>query len=270
MAPRMRRFDRDPVHVALALLGQRLVRVLDGVRLAGTIVEVEAYLGARDRAAHTYGGRRTPRNESMYLPGGHAYVYFTYGLHHCVNVVCGRRDEGVAVLIRALEPTEGLEVMLRHRRGVRRDTDLCSGPARLTQALAIDRSLDGVDLRSDPRLGVERIRRRPLSPEEVVRTPRIGVGYAGSWVREPLRFLLRASAHVTRRTPRGPAPAARVARRASGGRRARPRPGCRRPRDPQVSSKGARGARPASRRPEARCRSGGGRPARRRTSPAGR
>jgi DNA-3-methyladenine glycosylase len=98
--------DGDPITVARRLLGQRLVRVTDGIRLAGTIVEVEAYLGAEDRAAHTFGGRRTARNESMYLPGGHAYIYFTYGAHFCLNVVCGQRDEGVAVLIRALEPTE--------------------------------------------------------------------------------------------------------------------------------------------------------------------
>src|SRR5882672_5499226 len=96
----------DPITLARRLLGQQLVRVLKGQRLAGIIVETEAYLGAQDRAAHTWNGRRTPRNESMYLPGGHAYVYFTYGNHYCLNVVCGRKDEGVAVLIRALQPME--------------------------------------------------------------------------------------------------------------------------------------------------------------------
>ena len=221
MAPRMRRFDRDPVHVARALLGQRLVRVLDGTRLAGTIVEVEAYLGAPDRAAHTFGGRRTPRNESMYLPGGHAYVYFTYGMHHCLNVVCGRRDEGVAVLIRALEPTEGLDAMFRRRPRARRETDLCSGPGKLTQALGIDRALDGLDLRRDPRLGVERIRRGALDEEAVAVTPRVGVDSAGAWAREPLRFLLRESPHVTPGTPRGGAGGAPAARRAAGGARRR-------------------------------------------------
>ena len=139
----------------------------------------------------------------MYLPGGHAYVYFTYGMHHCMNVVCGRRDEGVAVLIRALEPTEGLEAMAHRRPRARRATDLCSGPAKLTQALAIDRELDGVDLREDPRLGIERIRRGPLPDAQVLATPRIGVGYAGAWAREPLRFLLRGSPHVTPGAPRG-------------------------------------------------------------------
>jgi DNA-3-methyladenine glycosylase len=202
MSARMRRLDRDPVTTALSLLGQRLVRVVDGVRLAGTIVEVEAYLGAADRAAHTFGGRRTPRNESMYLPGGHAYVYFTYGMHHCLNVVCGRRDEGVAVLVRALAPTEGLDAMARHRPRARRASELCSGPGRLTRALAIDRSLDGLDLRSDPRLGLERIRRRALAPREVLRTPRIGVAYAGPWARRRLRFVLRGSPHATPGTPR--------------------------------------------------------------------
>jgi DNA-3-methyladenine glycosylase len=206
MALRIQRFHRGPVDTARALLGQRLVRVLDGVRLAGLIVEVEAYLGAADRAAHTFGGRRTPRNESMYLPGGHAYVYFTYGMHHCLNVVCGRRDEGVAVLIRALDPTEGLTEMFRRRPGARRETDLCSGPGKLTQALAIDRRLDGLDLRCDPRLGVERTRKRPLRAEEVVVTPRIGVGSAGDWAQHPLRFLLRANPHVTPGTPRSTGP----------------------------------------------------------------
>lgn len=213
MPPRVLRFDRDPVTMARALLGQRLVRRIGGVRLAGTIVEVEAYLGAEDRAAHTWGGRRTARNESMYLPGGHAYVYFTYGMHHCLNVVCGRRDEGVAVLVRALAPTEGLEAMFRRRPRARRETDLCSGPGKLTQALAIDRRLDGLDLRRDPRLGVERIRRRALGEDEIAVTPRIGVAYAGAWAHEPLRFLLRGSAHATPGAPRGDeAPRAQSAR----------------------------------------------------------
>src|SRR5687768_9861033 len=144
----------DPITVARRLLGQRLVRVVDGSRLAGTIVEAEAYLGAEDRAAHTFGGRRTARNESMYLPGGHAYVYFTYGAHYCLNVVCGQRDEGVAVLIRALEPTEGLDLMFAKRPKAKRASDLCSGPGKLTQAMEIDRQLDGVDLRTSDALFV--------------------------------------------------------------------------------------------------------------------
>ncbi|MHC4946934.1 MAG: DNA-3-methyladenine glycosylase [Planctomycetota bacterium] len=196
MARRFAAFRDDPVTVARALLGQTLVRVLAGQRLAGRIVEVEAYLGAVDRAAHTWGGRRTPRNESMYLPGGHAYVYFTYGMHHCLNVVCGARDEGVAVLLRALEPAEGTEAMFARRRAARRETDLCSGPARLTQALAIDRALDGIDLRTSGELFIER-RSRPAG-RRVVASPRVGVDYAGAWARRHLRFHLAGNPHCSR------------------------------------------------------------------------
>ena len=194
-------FAGDTVTVARRLLGQRLVRVLPTprpTRLAGIIVEVEAYLGPEDRAAHTYGGRRTARNESMYLPAGHAYIYFTYGLHHCLNVVCGPVDVGTAVLVRALEPTEGLEAMFAHRRRARRAEDLCSGPAKLTEALAIDRSLDGVDLRSSPALFVERVHRRMLPGRRIVASPRIGVDYAGPWAAEPLRFSVRGNRHLSR------------------------------------------------------------------------
>ena len=196
-----------------ALLGQTLVRVRDGARLAGTIVEVEAYLGIPDRAAHTYGGRRTARNESMWWDGGHAYVYFTYGMHHCVNVVAGTEGDPVAVLVRALEPVEGREVMRGLRRGGHggegptaktrpggwpRDTDLCSGPAKLCQALGIDRDLDGADMTRSGALFLERARRRPVPDDLVHAGPRVGVGYAGSWADEPLRFYLKDNPHVSR------------------------------------------------------------------------
>lgn len=204
-APTNDRFDdygHDPVTVARRLLGQRLVRLWRGARLAGLIVEVEAYLGAEDRAAHTYGGRRTARNESMYLPGGHAYVYFTYGMHYCLNAVCGEAGEGTAVLLRALEPTEGLEHMFRARATARGRTDLCSGPAKLTQALRIDTSQDGVDLRSSPVLFIERARRRALPRTRIEVGPRVGVASAGSWATRPLRFSVRGSRHVSARRAR--------------------------------------------------------------------
>lgn len=197
MPLRFTSFDADAVTTARRLLGQTLVRVLDGRRLAGTIVEVEAYLGPPDRAAHTFGGRRTARNASMWLGGGHAYVYFTYGLHHCLNVVCGAPGDGTAVLIRALEPIEGQEEMFRRRPAARRAEALCSGPARLTEALAVDRALDGIDLRSHPALWIERARGRPLPDARIAATPRIGVDFAGAWARRRLRFLVRDSAHVS-------------------------------------------------------------------------
>ncbi|MHC4990227.1 MAG: DNA-3-methyladenine glycosylase [Planctomycetota bacterium] len=198
--PRFVDFEVDPVTLARRLLGQRLVRVDGGRRLAGTIVEVEAYLGPDDRAAHSFGNRRTARNETMYLAGGHGYVYFIYGMHYCFNVVCGGADEPVAVLLRALEPTEGVEEMFDRRGGARRVRDLCSGPAKLTQALGVDRQLDGVDLIGGEALWIERLRRRALPAGQVRRTRRVGVDYAGAWAQEPLRFLVDGNLHVSRQS----------------------------------------------------------------------
>lgn len=194
-------YQRDPVTLARALLGQVLVRVLDdGARLAGRIVETEAYLGVADRAAHSYGGRRTPRNAAMWGPAGHAYVYFVYGLHHCMNVVAEDAGTPTAVLIRALEPLEGLERMRAHRAGGRpaarlRDIDLCSGPAKLAQALRLDRALDGTDLVSGDALFLERGAR--VTPRRIVAAPRIGVAYAAEWAHKPLRFYVAGNPHVS-------------------------------------------------------------------------
>lgn len=195
-------FTRDSVAVARALLGQRLVRVHRGERLAGTIIEVEAYLGVDDAAAHSHRGRRTPRNEAMYLAGGHAYVYFIYGIHHCVNVVAGGADEPVAVLIRALEPTEGLATMREHR-GITGTTTagdrrLCSGPGKLCEALAIDRAMNAADLVAGDELFIEQAIKKPLPDDRIAASPRIGVDYAGEWAKKPLRFLVRGNPHVSR------------------------------------------------------------------------
>jgi DNA-3-methyladenine glycosylase len=160
---------------------------------------VEAYLGAADRAAHTYGGRRSARNASMWRGGGHAYVYFTYGLHHCMNVVCGPEGSGTAVLLRALEPSEGVDAMREHRPRARSERELCAGPARLAEALAIDRSLDGADLRSGGALFIETLRPRALPAARIAVGPRVGVAYAGAWARRRLRFCVRGSPHLSRR-----------------------------------------------------------------------
>jgi len=138
-------YEDSPLVVAPRLLNKLLVTA-DG--RAGRIVEVEAYWGAQDPASHAYRGR-TPRNATMFLAGGHLYVYMSYGMHWCANVVCGPEGEAQAVLLRALEPVRGLDLMRAARwRGQRRqdDRDLCRGPGRLCQALGIDRAYDGVDL----------------------------------------------------------------------------------------------------------------------------
>ena len=187
-------FSNDPVAVARSLLGQRFVRRINDTILSGRIVEVEAYLGAEDKAAHTYGGRRTARNEAMYLPGGHLYVYLIYGMHHCMNIVCGEENEGVAVLIRALEPEQGIDVMRSHRGSKPTDRDLLRGPARLTQAMQIDTSLNGIDLRSDTRMWIEPVPNEGLA---IAAGPRIGIDYAADWANRHLRFWITASRYVS-------------------------------------------------------------------------
>lgn len=203
-------FDTDSVSLAKRLLGQTLVRVLDDrSRVAGIIVETEAYLGAPDRASHAFGGRRTARNEAMYGPPGTAYVYFTYGMHYCFNAVCGPEGVPLAVLVRALEPVEGIERMRRMRAeasgrepGSVTDSDLCSGPGKLCQALGIGRHFTGIDLVSHPSLFIERTRARVLHEEQMSNTPRIGIPFAGGWVSRRLRWFMKENPHVSRSVSR--------------------------------------------------------------------
>ena len=183
--------------MARDLLGRYLVRELNGERLVLRLIETEAYLGAPDRASHAWAGRRTARNESLYLAGGHAYVYFIYGMHYCLNAVTGEAGVGSAVLLRAGEPVAGEERM-RENRGwtaKARPGDLAGGPGKICRALAIGRELDGV-LLDRPPLYVTR--GEPVAAEEVVAGPRIGVDYAGEAARWPLRFLVRGNPHVSR------------------------------------------------------------------------
>jgi len=165
-----------------------------GARVSGIIVETEAYVGVEDRASHARGGRRTARNEAMYAKPGTAYVYFTYGMHHCFNVVCGAEGEPVAVLVRALRPEEGLSLMRRRRGAGRTDRELCAGPGRLCQALGIDRRLNGADLASGARLFIE----EGAAVGPVVRGRRIGVEYAGDWAAAELRWLISGDPHISR------------------------------------------------------------------------
>jgi len=176
-------FERSATALAPDLLGMLLVHDLPQGRIVGRIVEVEAYLGPEDLASHSSRGL-TRRNAVMFGPPGHAYVYLVYGMHHCLNVVAGPGTKPEAVLVRAVEIVEGLEIARLLRPGVP-PLRLAAGPGNLTVALGVDRRLDGADLLFGPlRLTVGEPAGR------VVRSARIGVEYAGSWAREPLRFLI--------------------------------------------------------------------------------
>lgn len=237
--PLPRTFYNHPAeHLARALLGQRLTRIIHGIRCSGIIIETEAYTGIDDAASHAFRGRRSPKNESMYARPGTAYVYFTYGMHHCFNVACEAIDIPAAVLIRALEPIEGLDEMTSRRgpqapaksqpSAARTKTPkstapisrrsaappstpspaspraltksaarfLCGGPGKLCAALAIDRTLDGLDLCTSP---IIRIEPGETIPDNLIaRSPRIGIGERGEWSRRELRFFIRNHPGVSR------------------------------------------------------------------------
>ena len=193
MARLVRRFfEGYTPSVARALLGTVLVRVVDGERLAGTIVETEAYRGAKDPASHAYRGR-TKRNAVMFGEGGHAYVYFSYGFHWCLNLTTEPAGRAGAVLVRAVEPVEGLEQMLRNR-GLDSDEHLTDGPGKVTRALEIDSALNGEDLVTSDRLFVEKGKR----VEGTGTSSRVGIrqGVEFRW-----RFFVKGNRFVSRARP---------------------------------------------------------------------
>lgn len=190
-------FFRRPAEVVAAeLLGMVVVSSVGGELTEGRIVETEAYLGYDDPASHGYMHRRNARNEALFGPPGSWYVYLSYGMHWCANLVCQRAGLASAVLLRAVQPLAGLETM-RQRRGAVADRELCSGPGKLCQALGITRDLDGSRM-----LGSDVLVRRPGSMEavSVTATPRIGVTKAADW---PLRFCLAGSAWTSRKETGG-------------------------------------------------------------------
>jgi DNA-3-methyladenine glycosylase len=181
--------------VARDLLGKLLVVPgPGGERVSGKIVEVEAYRGPEDRASHAFGGRRTKRTETMYRPGGVAYVYFVYGMYYQFNVVSAVADTPHAILVRALEPVEGLERM-RARRHSHPDRNLTSGPGKLCLAMGIDRQLDGADLLGE-QVWLEEYEN--VSSRRIAKGPRIGIDYAEQWIDKPWRFWIKDNAYVSR------------------------------------------------------------------------
>ena len=192
----------DTLEIARDLLGKLLVvPTAAGERISGMIVEAEAYLGVIDKAAHSYGNRRTKRTETMYAQGGTAYIFFIYGMYFQFNVVAGEIDTPHAILIRAVEPIEGVETM-RSRRAVKNpnkqmpDKNLTSGPGKLCIAFGIDKSFDGADLLGS-KVWLEDFRTVPL--HEIASGKRIGIDYAEEYAEKPWRFWVKDNLFVSRR-----------------------------------------------------------------------
>jgi DNA-3-methyladenine glycosylase len=186
-------YSRSTLEVASDLLGKVLVRRLGRNDLAGKIVETEAYVGPHDLACHASRGH-TPRTSIMFGPAGYAYVYMIYGFYFCLNVVTEYPGYPAAVLIRAVEPLESLDLMRELRNNPGRDTNIASGPGKLCMAMSIDKQLNGADL-----LGTTIwIEDRKIDPGPIRTSPRVGVDYAQEYKDKPWRFFVDGSPHVSR------------------------------------------------------------------------
>jgi DNA-3-methyladenine glycosylase len=202
-----RKFYNQPtLKVAKLLLGKFLVRKIGKRKVVGKIVETEAYVGPKDLASHASRGK-TPRTEVMFGPPGHAYVYLIYGLNYCFNIVTERKDYPAAVLIRAVEPIEGIDLMCQHRKSIKRKKsifnfsfltfNLTNGPGKLCQAFKIDKKLNNADLTGNI-LWVED-RGIKISPKDIVATKRIGVDYAKEYKDKPWRFYIKGNKFVSKK-----------------------------------------------------------------------
>ncbi|WP_010235929.1 DNA-3-methyladenine glycosylase [Clostridium arbusti] len=194
-------YNRDTVVVAKGLLGKILVRKVEGEITKGKIVEVEAYKGFMDKAAHTYNGRRTKRVEIMYGNPGFSYVFFIYGMYHCMNVITREEGIGEAVLIRAIEPIEGLNIMSKRRFDLsfddlkkRQIINLTNGPSKLCKAFAIDKSCNGIDLCGD----VLFIEESDSKSFNIGISKRIGIDYAEEAKDFPWRFFIEKNEFVSK------------------------------------------------------------------------
>jgi DNA-3-methyladenine glycosylase len=183
----------DTLAVARDLIGKLIVVPNGRERVSAMIVETEAYLGEIDKAAHSFGGRRTKRTEVMYAAGGTVYVFFVYGMYHQLNVVTGPVDHPHAILIRAAEPVEGIET-IRERRGKMTDRNLTSGPGKLCIALGVDKTFNGENFRGR-RIWLEHF--REFDDADIIAGPRIGIAYAEEFVEMPWRFRLKDNPFVS-------------------------------------------------------------------------
>ena len=186
----------DTLSIARELLGKYLFTNVDGLLCGGMIVETEAYLGPEDMGSHSYNNRRTARNEMMYSAGGLVYMYICYGIHDMLNIVTGPENKAHAILIRAIQPTHGLEVMRERRKVRNEDTRLCRGPGALAKALALKKVHNGISLQ-DNEIWIED-RGLRFSETELVAGPRIGLNIAEPYKSIPWRFYVKGDPHVSR------------------------------------------------------------------------
>lgn len=181
----------DTLGISQGLLGKFLVSMAGNIKTSGMIIETEAYLGKDDRASHAFGGRRTKRTEVMYLPGGHWYVYLCYGLHSLLNVVTHQKEEPHAILIRAIQPCEGIETMLKRRGKENVDSSLTSGPGSACKALGVGTELSGEKVGKTVWIEDRGV---VIPKDQIIATPRIEVAYAKEHALLPYRFTIRPSA----------------------------------------------------------------------------
>lgn len=197
MRPDSRFYEQSALTVASELLGKYLVRNINGHKIVSKIVETEAYCGPDDKACHAHNNRRTRRTETMFMSGGHAYVYLIYGLNHCLNIVTEKKDVPHAVLIRSVEPVEGLDLIKKNRPLIKNIHDLTNGPGKLTKALNIDMNLNGYDIIKGTELYIEN------NPENsdisIVKTKRVNIDYAGEFKDKPWRFYIKDNPFVSKK-----------------------------------------------------------------------
>ena len=189
-------YMRDAITVGKDILGKIIVKkTADGRIMSGRITEVEAYMGATDKASHSYGGKRTKRTEVMYKEGGYSYVFLIYGMYECFNVTVGREGDPQAVLIRGVEPLENKNFMWEKRK-VKKEKDISNGPGKLTKALGITREDNGVDLVAGENLWLED---DGYKVKDIVETTRIGIDYAEEDALKPWRFYIKDSIFVSKK-----------------------------------------------------------------------
>lgn len=186
---------QDVTRIAKDLIGKLLVTRLDDQHTSGRIIETEAYAGVIDKASHAYGGRRTRRTEIMFGPPGFAYVYLCYGIHHLFNIVTNKQDVPHAVLIRALEPVEGIELMMERSKKISADFTLTRGPGNVSRALGIRTTHTGLSLLSDELFVADDGFR--YDEQDILASPRIGVDYAGEDAMLPYRYFVRNNRYVS-------------------------------------------------------------------------